>query len=174
MQTARTTTAKGLIGEKDRVVYWINRYTRELMLAPDTRLKPFHGWDRIECQTVKETEDFSRRLAKQEFEKFRSLKVEEHIRYKAKRDQLRANCELRLAKGCISQADEYATRMTLKNLDLKDELLYKLLASEPDLSRASLEIEKYDAGTIKGNSQKRRGLADEEVNAANAIVEGVS
>jgi len=167
-------TAKGQIRERESVVYWINRYTREMMIAPDTRLKPFTGWDRVECRTVREIEDFSRRLAAQEFEKFRSLKVEEHLRYKAKRDQLRANCELRLAKGCISAADEFATRRTLKNLDLKDELLYKLLSNEPDLSRASLEIEKYEAGTIKGNTQKRRGLADEEVNAANRLVEGVA
>ena len=167
-------TAKGIIREQERTVFWANRYTGDLMLAPDIRLKPFVGWERIECMTVAETETMSRRMAKQEFGRFRSLKVEEHLRYKAKRDQLRANCELRLAKGCISAADEFATRRTLKNLDLKDELLYKLLANEPDLSRASLAIEKYEAGTIKGNTQKRRGLADEEVNAANRLVEGVA
>lgn len=165
--------AKGIICEKERTVFWRNRANGDLMLAPDTKLKPFIGWDRIECMTVAETETMSRKMAAQEFARFRSLKVEEHLRYKAKRDQLRANCELRLAKGCISQADEYATRKTLQNLDLKDKLLYKLLADEPDLSRASLEIEKYEAGTIKGNSQKRRGLADDEINAANALVEGV-
>ena len=132
-----------------------------LMLAPDTKMKPFKGWTRVECRTVAEIENFSRRMAKQEFEKFRGLKIVDHLRYKDRREQLKANCKLRLLKGCISAADEYATRMTLKNLELKDELLYKLIATEPDLSRASLEIEKYDAGTIRQRSGgKRRGLAE--------------
>jgi len=166
-------SAKGVIGQKERTVFWREHYTGELMLAPDTHLKPFIGWDRIECQTVAETEHLSRRMAKQEFEKFRSLKVEEHLRYKAHRDRIRDNCTLRLAKGCISAADEYATRMTIRNLDAKDEALYKLLANEPDLSRASLEIERYEAGTIKAKTQKRRGLQDDEINLANSLIEGV-
>jgi hypothetical protein len=166
-------SAKGLISEKEQTVFWVERHTGQIMLAPDTKLQPFRGWERVACATVAETESMSRRLAKQEFEKFRSLKVEEHIRYKQHRDRLRANCELRLAKGCISAADEYATRMTIRNLDAKDNALYRLLADEPDLSRASLNIEKYESGTIKAMTQKRRGLADDEINPANALIEGV-
>jgi len=162
----------GQIREQEAVVYWIDM-GGTLMLAPDTRMKPFAGWHRVECRTTTEIENFSRRLAAQEFARFRSLKVEEHLRYKEKRDQIKSNCRLRLAHGCISEADEFATRMTLKNVELKDELLYKLLASEPDLSRASLEIEKYDAQTIKAKGQKRRGLSDEEVNPVNEMLEGV-
>jgi hypothetical protein len=146
----------------------------DLMLAPDTRMKPFAGWTRVECRTTSEIENFSRRMARQEFEKFRGMKVEEHLRYREQREKIKANCKLRLAKGCISEADEYATRMTLRNVELKDELLYKLLASEPDLSRASLEIEKYDAQTIRARSGgKRQGLADEEVNTVGKMLEGV-
>jgi hypothetical protein len=166
-------TAKGQIGQKEAVVYWIDM-AGELMIAPDTRMKPFSGWTRIECRTTSEIESFSRRMAAQEFAKFRSMKVEEHIRYRDHRERLRTNCLLRLAKGCISSADEYATRMTLRNLDAKDEALYKLLASEPDLSRASLEIEKYDAPTLKQRSGgKRQGLADHEVNPIHRLIEGV-
>ncbi len=166
-------TARGQISEKESVVYWVD-ITGQLMLAPDTKMKPFIGWHRVECRTPSEIENFSRRMAKQEFEKFRSLKVEEHLRYREKREQIKSNCRIRLARGCISQADEYATRMTLKNLELKDELLYKMLAHEPDLSRASLEIEKYDAATIKARSQgKYQGLRDEEVNQVAHLVEGV-
>lgn len=170
----RTTSqsAKGQIREKEQTVFWIH-ISGDLMLAPDTRMNPFPNWTRIECRTAKETEFYSRKMARQEFEKFRSLKIEEHLRYKEKREQIAANCRLRLAKGCISEADEYATRMTLKNVELKDELLYKLLSSEPDLSRASLEIEKYDAQTIKAKGEKRRGLSDEEVNPMNEMLEGV-
>lgn len=166
-------TAKGQVSEKEAVVYWVDM-AGQLMMAPDTRMKPFIGWHRVECRTTAEIENFSRRMAKQEFERFRSMKVEEHIRYREKREQIKNNCRIRLAKGCISQADEYATRMTLKNLELKDELLYKLLATEPDLSRASLEIEKYDAATIKSSSQgKHPGLRDEEVNSVAQLIAGV-
>jgi hypothetical protein len=166
-------TARGQVSEKEAVCYWVDM-TGQLMLAPDTRMKPFPGWHRVECRTTGEIENFSRRMAKQEFERFRSMKVEEHLRYRDKRQEIISNCKLRLAKGCISQADEYATRMTLRNLELKDELLYKLLATEPDLSRASLEIEKYDAATIKARSQgKHQGLRDEEVNSVAQLMEGV-
>ena len=166
------TSSRGQISEKECTVFW-HHISGDLMIAPDTRMNPFPNWTRIECRTVKETEFYSRKLAAQEFAKFRSMKVEEHLRYKEKRDQITSNCRLRLAKGCISEADEFATRMTLKSQELKDELLYKLLASEPDLSRASLEIEKYDAPTLKAKSQKRRGLSDEEVNPVNKMLEGV-
>lgn len=166
-------TAKGQISSSEATVFW-RHLSGDLMLAPDTKMKPFDGWYRIECHTVQETEHYSRLLAKQEFEKFRSMKVADHLRYKEKREQIRANCLLRLAKGCISAADEQATRMTLKNVELKDELLYKLIATEPDLSRASLEIEKYDFETIKARGQgKRAGLADHEVNIAAKLAEGV-
>jgi hypothetical protein len=166
-------TARGQIREQEATVYWVDA-AGQLMLAPDTRVKPFAGWHRVECRTPAEIENFSRRMAKQQFENFRSMKVEEHLRYRDKRQEIIANCKLRLAKGCISQADEYATRQTLRNMELKDELLYKLLASEPDLSRASLEIEKYDAPTIKARSEgKHQGLRDEEVNTVAQLIEGV-
>jgi hypothetical protein len=166
------TASRGQISEKEMTVFWLH-ISGDLMMAPDTRLRAWPNWTRIECRTAKETEFYSRKMAAQEFARFRSMKVEEHLRYKEKRDQIAANCRLRLAKGCISEADEFATRMTLKNVELKDELLYKLLSSEPDLSRAALEIEKYDAQTIKRKGQKRRGLSDEEVNPVNELLQGV-
>lgn len=161
------------IRNEERTCFWVH-VSGDVMMAPDTRMHPFPNYTRIECHSAKETEFYSRKLAAQEFAKFRSLKVEEHLRYREKREQIKSNCRLRLAKGCISNADEYATRMTLKNLELKDELLYKLLASEPDLSKASLEIEKYDAETIRSRSNgKRRGLADHGVNSVAEMIRGV-
>ena len=165
-------SAKGQIREKEQTVFW-RHLSGELMLAPDTNIVPFANWTRIECRTAKETEFYSRKMAAQEFHKFKSMKIEEHLRYKEKRDQIATNCRLRLAKGCISEADEFATRMTLKNVELKDELLYKLLSTEPDLTRASLEIEKYEAPTLKAKTQKRRGLSDDEINPMNKMLEGV-
>lgn len=153
------------------VVYWTNM-AGEMMLAPDTRMKPFDGWMRWECNTVSEIESFSRRFAHQEWEKFRSQKVEEHLRSKVRRDAIRANCELRLAKGCVSQTDEMLTRKTLESLKAKDDLLYKFLATEPDLSKGCLMIEKYEEGKIRQiSSGKNRGLRDEEVSLISSLSE---
>jgi hypothetical protein len=158
------------IREQESVVYWAN-LAGELMIV-DTKMKPFIGWMRFEAKTAAEVESFSRRFAKQEFDKFRSLKVEEHLRSKAKREKLRANCLLRLAKGCVSPIDEQITRQTLKSLEIKDNLLYKLLTDEPDLSRGCLMIEKYDAEKVDSiSSGKRRGLADDEVNVIASLAE---
>jgi hypothetical protein len=142
------------------------------MLAPDTKMKPFRGWMRVECKTVSEIEQFSRRMAAQEYTKMRSLKVEEHMRSQTMRDKLKVNCRLRLASGCISPADELMTRNTLKSLERKDEAFYAMLAAEPNLSRSSLVIERQEAPIgFAEFSGKRRGLADSEVNTISKLAE---
>lgn len=154
---------QGQIREQEVVAYWTNM-AGECMIAPDTRMVPFRGWMRHEARTVAEIESLSRRLARQEWEKYRSAKVEEHLRSLAHRERIRENCKLRLARGCISPADEAATRRTLDSLDAKDKLLYKLIATEPDLSRASLVIERQEQPVGPAQWQgKRRGLADGEL-----------
>jgi hypothetical protein len=165
---------RGKIRREEVVVYWRNQ-AGELMIAPDIRMPPFKGWVRIECETVADIEQFSRRFAAQEYRKFRNTKFEEHMRSQRKRDQLKANCRLRLAQGCISPADEQMTRKTLESLERKDRIFYQMLASEPDLTRASLAIERqeqptgaaqYRAGKVNG---KQQGLADEELNQIAAL-----
>jgi hypothetical protein len=165
---------KGQIRQEEAVVYWRNR-KGELMIAPDIRMPPFLGWTRIECRTVAEIEEFSRRFAAQEYRKFRNMKVEEHMRSQKKRDQLKANCRLRLAQGCISPADEAMTRKTLESLERKERIFYRMLADEPDLTRSSLVIERqeqptgaaqYSVGRVNG---KRQGLADHELNEVAAL-----
>jgi len=152
-------------------VYW-QHPSGEVMLAPDTRMKPFKGWQRVECKTTGEVERFSRRMAIQEFQKFRSMRVEEHLRSRDKREQLKANCRLRLAQGCISTEDERLTRQTLASLERKDEAFYKMLVDEPDLTRASLVIErKEEAIGLAQFSGKRKGLADTELNSMAKLAE---
>lgn len=164
----------GQIRSSERTVFFVDRYSGDIMVAPDTKMKPFDGWTRVECSTVAETEAMSRRMAMQEFAKMRSMRVEEHLRTKARRDSIIANCRLRLAKGCVSEADEAANRLIISRLERADERLYKLLGSEPDLSRAHLAIEAYDAETIRANANgKYRGLKDDDVNIIGALTEGV-
>lgn len=142
------------------------------MMAPDTRMRPFRGWQRVECKTASEIEQFSRRMATQEYGKMRSMRIEEHMRSQATRDKLKANCRLRLASGCISAMDEAMTRRTLQNLERKDEMFYSMLASEPDLSRCSLVIERKENPIgLAEFSGKKRGLLDSEVNHASTLAE---
>jgi hypothetical protein len=159
------------IGEQEVVVYWRN-LEGDIMLAPDTRMKPFRGWFRFECKTAAEIESFSRIFAAQEHNKFKKLKIEEHLRSMAQREKLKANCRLRLAKGCISPTDELATRLTLESLEKKDERLYRFLTEQPDLSRGCLMIEKYDSAKVASFTQsKQRGLRDDEVNVIAKLAE---
>jgi hypothetical protein len=162
---------RGQISDAQAVVYWVHP-GGELMLAPDTRMRPFRGWRRVECKTVSEIEQFSRRMAQQEYKKQRSLTVEQHMRSRTHRERIKANCKLRLASGCISPADELMTRRTLQNIEREEESFFKMLVSEPDLSRASLVIERQEDAI--GNAQysrKRRGLADSEVNPVSKLAE---
>lgn len=166
-------TAKGQIAEKEMVVYWANS-RGDLMMAPDTRMVPFLGWRRVECKTVSEIEQFSRRFARQEFEKFKSMKIEEHVKAQKRLNEIETNCKLRLAKGCISATDEAITRRTLQGIDRKRSRLYEMIANEPDLSRSCLTIEKFEAGKIAQMSEgKKRGLADDEVDGMAKLIEGV-
>lgn len=152
------------IRDEQAVVYWAHP-SGELMMAPDSRMRPFRGWRRIECKTVSEIEQFSRRMAAQEAQKMRTMTFDAHMRSQSFRDKMKANCRLRLASGCISKDDELMTRRTLQNLERKDEAFYRMLASEPDLSRASLKIEQQEAPIgFAEFSGKKRGLADSEIN----------
>jgi hypothetical protein len=64
------------------------------------------------------------------------------------------------------------TRRTLQNLERKDEMFYAMLTSEPDLSRCSLVIERQESPIGMAEfSGKRRGLADNEVNAVGRLAE---
>lgn len=162
------------ISDKEAVCYWVAP-SGELMLAPDTRMKPFRGWRRYECKTVAEIEQFSRCMAKQQYDKFKNMKVEEHLRSQRRRDEIKANCRLRLASGCISAEDERLTRQTLQSLQRKDHLLYRLITDQPDLTRGSLVIEQFEESTIRQLSTgKRRGLADDEVNAVSQLAEATA
>lgn len=154
---------------------WFVHPSGEVMLAPDSRMPAFRGWRRVLTKTVAETEQMSRRMARQQYDRMRSLRIDEHLRHQKRRDQIKANCRIRLAAGCISQEDERLTRMTLASLQRKDELFYQLIANEPDLSRTSLVIEQQEAPI--GNaafSGKKRGLADMEVNEMAQLAESVA
>lgn len=133
------------------VVYWVSP-SGELMIAPHTDILPhqlgYRMWHRVECHSVTEIENFSRRFRDQQAEKFRSMKIEEHLRSQARRERLRANCRLRIASGCVSEADEVANRRILQSLDRQDDFLFKMVSEAPEnIIRGCLEIEKKEEST---------------------------
>lgn len=163
-------TGTGAISDSQATAWWIHRNAigdvDDIMIAPDSRMKPFRGYERVLTRTVAETEQMSRRMARQQYNRMRSLRVDEHLRHQKRREQIKTNCRLRLASGCISAEDERLTRMTLASLERKDELFYNLIANEPDLTRTSLVIEQKESPTGMAQfSGKKRGLADSEINA---------
>lgn len=165
----------GAIREASRTIFWENHRTGEVMLAPATNVRPFRGWVRKECQTVAETEQFSRRLARLEFNKYKMMRVEEHLRSAERRRQLIANCRLRLASGCISAADEEATRRILKNQLKKEELFYQFLAEKPDYARGHLAIEAMDDSAIRQKADgKRRGVDMGEMDSVSKLLEATA
>jgi hypothetical protein len=154
-------------------VFWQN-FLGELMVAPDSRMKPLPGWTRHECKTVASVEEFSRRMAKQEYDKFKNMKVDEHLRSQRRREELKANCRIRLAKGCISAEDERLTRETLRSLERKDEALYRLISDQAITDRAHLVIEEKEESTANAAYAKPRGLQDADVNAVGKLVEAMA
>lgn len=154
-------------------VFW-QHWTGKLMVAPDSRMNPLKGWNRIECKTTSEVESYSRQMARQEYQKFKSLKVEEHLRGQKRREELKANCRLRLAKGCISAEDERLTRETLRSLERKDDLLYQIIREEPDYACAHLLVEETEESTSPSAIlNKKRGLQDEDINFIGKLSESV-
>lgn len=155
--------ARGTISDQQATVFWVSS-TGEIMVAPDSRMKPFKHWRAIVCKTTSETEQMSRRMAQQQFNRMKQTQAEEHMRLRPKMEKIKANCRLRLAKGCISTTDEALTRRTLANMERREEMFYKLLFTEPDLTKAHLVIEEKESAIGMAEfSGKRRGLADDEV-----------
>lgn len=115
----------------------------ELMIAPHTKMHPFPGWMRHEVKTVREIEALSRQLERQEVQKLRSMKVDEHLRSQRKRDDMRASARIRIAQH-FSEADVEMNRQILKSLERKDDALIRVLTDDSSLLTGSLEIEKHE------------------------------
>lgn len=131
-------------GQVEPVVFWL-RQDGDLMLAPHTLMTPFPGYEKVECTTVREIEKMSRRMAEQEEGKLKKLKIEELLRAKPRFEEIATNCRLRLAAGCISDADEAVTRSTLASMERKLDILVKLATGSLTLSEGALVIEKQES-----------------------------
>ncbi len=133
-------------GTCEPVVFWL-RKDGDLMMAPHTDCTPLPGYQKVECTTVREIEKWSRKLAEIEEFKMRKLKIEELLRAKPEFERRITNCRLRLAKGCISDADEAYTRNTMASFQRKLDVLVKLAAGGIKLTEGALTIERREETT---------------------------
>jgi hypothetical protein len=131
-------------GQVETVVFW-ERMDGDLMLAPHTAMKPFLGYRKVECSTIADIDRMSRRMATQEENKLRGLKVEEMLRSLPRWEQIISNCKLRLAAGCISRNDEALTRSTLANMERKKAKLIEIMMGTTSVAESSLVIETKEA-----------------------------
>ena len=150
------------------------RLSGEIMLGPDSRMPPFRGWRAIQTKTVAETEQMSRRMAKQQYDRMRSL---QSMSTSPPEDAATRSRQI----ADFAWLPDASRRKT--NFDTHDagvpraqgQLFYQLIANEPDLTRTSLVIEQKEAPI--GNAAfagKRRGLADMEVNEMAQLAESVA
>lgn len=133
----------------EAVVYWVNA-AGYMMMAPHTKMKPFPGWNRVEMTTVHEIEAFSRRFAKQEADKIKNMKADEHLRNIKRRNDMRTACRLRIAQG-HSEADVMMNRRILESLERQDNALLKAISEDSTMVTGCLEIEKHDNTTLEAN-----------------------
>lgn len=142
-------------GQVEPTVFWL-RADGDLMLAPHTLMKPFPGYQKIECTTIPDIERMSKRMAVQEENKLRGLKVEEMLRSFPKWEQIISNCRLRLAQGCISKADESLTRHTLASMERKKAKLIEIMAGTTQVAESCLEIERTAAPVGMAQYQQKK------------------
>lgn len=133
-------------GQVEATVFWV-RMDGDIMLAPHTAMKPFLGYQKVECSTIADIERMSKKMAEQEEAKLKGLKIQEMIRALPKWEQIISNCKLRLAQGCISSADEAVTRHTLASMEQKRVKLIEIMTGNVTLSESCLEIERTEKPT---------------------------
>lgn len=146
-------------GQVEPVVFW-HRLDGDLMLAPHTAMKPFPGYQRIECSTIPDINKMSRKMATQEENKLRGLKIEEMLRSLPKWEQIISNCKLRLAAGCISRADEALTRHTLASMERKKAKLIEIMLGNTPVAESSLVIENKEAPIGMAQYQQKKTVIE--------------
>lgn len=153
----------------DRTVVYLCSPKGEIELAPDGRLTRaqldkigYKSWRRCEATGVREIERLSIILSRQEFERKKQMKVEQHLREKFELDQLKVRCKLRMAQG-YSRDDEELNSRILQRANRAEEGLYRVIASEfnPGQRTTALEIEVREQSTspLAHVGQKATGIA---------------
>lgn len=154
---------------KDNRVVYLCSPKGEIELAPDGRLTQdqlnrigYKKWRRCEAVGSREIEKLSLILARQEFERKRAMKVEQHLREKFFLDQMKVRCRLRMAQG-YSKNDAEMNKKILQRAERQENQMYAAIVSEfdPSARTTALEIEVRPQSTSKlaAVGQKRAGVA---------------
>ncbi len=142
-------------GTCEPVVFW-ERLDGDIMLAPHTQMPCLPGYTKVICDTPREIEKWSRKVAKLEESKLRKMKIEEHVRALPEFDYRIKRCMARLEAGCVSQMDEAMTRHTLNSFLQKKEMLLKLITGQGSVLDGALEIERKEAPIGMAAFQKKK------------------
>ncbi len=126
------------------------------MLAPHTQMPCLPGYTKVICDTPREIEKWSRKVAKLEESKLRKMKIEEHVRALPEWDRRIKRCQDRLEAGCISDFDEAMTNHTLESFLRKKEILLRLITGQGTVLDGALEIEKKEAPIGMAAFQKKK------------------
>lgn len=160
---SRSTTAD------ETLAYFVQRYTGEIRLSPDNRItdpaklgwNPAE-WSFYEAKTAREKDSVSGRMAAQLYEKKKSMKVEQHMREQAKRNELRCSARLRLAQA-PTKLDAMCNQSIIARIDADESQFFKDLAEEfSSAERTSgLEMEFRDkpTGFWAERGDKQMGIA---------------
>ena len=154
---------------KDNVVVYLCSPKGEIELAPDGRLTQtqldkigYKGWRRCEATGAREIEKISLILARQLWEKKKTMKVQQHLREKAELDQLMVRCKLRLAQS-YSKNDAEMNKRILLRAQKNEDALMALIASEfsPGVRTSALQMEIAPQSTspVAGLAQKQEGIS---------------
>jgi hypothetical protein len=129
LQSRSTTT-------DETMVYFVHRFNGEIRLSPDNRIRDPRKlgwnpaeWGMYEAKTAREKESISGRMAAQLYEKKKSMKVEQHMREQAKRNELRCSARLRLAQS-PTQLDAMCNQKIIERIDADETQFFKDLAEE--------------------------------------------
>lgn len=153
----------------DRKVIYFASPKGELMLAPDSRITQaqierwpeFKGWKRCEATGSKEIEKVAVILARQEFERKKLMKIEQHIRESEWLKQLQVRCKLRRAQG-YSKNDVAYNEKILKRAERSERVLYDAIAAEFDPNHRStalqIEIKEQSTSKLASIGQKATGM----------------
>lgn len=154
---------------KDNLVVYLCSPKGEIELAPDGRLTRaqldkigYRHWRRCEAVGAREIEKISLIISRQEFERKKRMKVEQHLRERFDLEQLQVRCKLRLAQS-FSKEDVEVNAHILKRARMSEDALYLVIASEfnPSLRTTALAIEAKPQSTSKlaHIGQKPEGLS---------------
>ena len=138
------------------VVYWTSP-KGEIQIAPDSRISQYQldnyfpeyrGWKRCEANGAKEIEKIALIVSRQEFERKKKMKVEQHLREWESLEFLETSAKLNIAKR-YSPRDIEVNKKNLQRTEKRKQKVLDAICAEFDPTRRTtfLDVEIRPAST---------------------------